>query len=691
MKVFAGSRGWLDYLLGAVCCLTAQVSVSLSVGIEGIAWLFGLGTLLGLAVSLTVVHVAAGASWLRWDGSLWTALAFLTALNVGPLNRVLPDGGFPFQIIAAAWLSWMIVLCSFVSWRDQTLLFLTLPCIALFGLVGTFENYAYGTAMFFAFLVSAATLYARVHHRTMIARAVQAGVPDPALLVRDRWRWMAGPEWAVGSAFVVVLISLLGAPAIRFSVQNVAGRINVTLPQETPAARRAADTSPEQTVGNGPQRLDETVMFRLKYSGERLHLRSFTYPVQTRRGWSRLERVLNPGDGLLDRRRGDHPRAERGPLGGVVAYPRGPVTEEIADPVVVNLEIVDNFAGNLALSAPGPVRELVGPVPSRMSFSPLGDVELTPPFGTAESMRLSATVPRTDDATPANSGLPTELARAASFYRDPGTITERVARFIRNAMGDERNDYRRARRLQLAISQAVNYNLEAAAVPTGADPVDHFLFKSREGYCDLFATAMTRCARYAGLPARYVVGYLLDPTDMKDGYINVRRSDYHAWSEIHFPGYGWVPFDATEGALDVSPSSANSGEAQRQGWWRSPAVPWLAGLVGLAAVAVLARTVFRRIAQAAPRVARPKLFLAQTAFVRALERASGERMRFSETLTEFAARTSDVLGEERGAALEAVRLIDRALYGPDGPEHDRAALESATGFAKQIRMRGKRG
>jgi hypothetical protein len=90
-------------------------------------------------------------------------------------------------------------------------------------------------------------------------------------------------------------------------------------------------------------------------------------------------------------------------------------------------------------------------------------------------------------------------------------------------------------------------------------------------------------------------------------------------------------------------------------------------------------------------VARPKLYLAQSLLVRSLERASGERARFSETLSEFVGRLSDVLGADRAAAEGAARLIDRALYSADGSEHDRAALEAASGFARRMRERGRRG
>jgi hypothetical protein len=51
--------------------------------------------------------------------------------------------------------------------------------------------------------------------------------------------------------------------------------------------------------------------------------------------------------------------------------------------------------------------------------------------------------------------------------------------------------------------------------------------------------------RAAGIPARVVTGYLGGEVNPVDGYVVVRQSDAHAWSEVWLPGEGWIRVDPT--------------------------------------------------------------------------------------------------------------------------------------------------
>lgn len=100
--------------------------------------------------------------------------------------------------------------------------------------------------------------------------------------------------------------------------------------------------------------------------------------------------------------------------------------------------------------------------------------------------------------------------------------------------------------------QAV-YNLDAGENPRGKDFVEYFLFESHEGYCVHFASAAVLALRYCGIPARFVTGYVLVPSDFSgngDGaYTAVATGrQAHAWAEIYLDGKGWLPVEATPGA-----------------------------------------------------------------------------------------------------------------------------------------------
>ena len=79
----------------------------------------------------------------------------------------------------------------------------------------------------------------------------------------------------------------------------------------------------------------------------------------------------------------------------------------------------------------------------------------------------------------------------------------------------------------------------------GDNPVDQFLFETRSGFCEHYASAFTYLMRAAGVPARVVTGYLGGEINPLDGYLNVRQSEAHAWTEVWLPGEGWLRVDPT--------------------------------------------------------------------------------------------------------------------------------------------------
>ena len=87
------------------------------------------------------------------------------------------------------------------------------------------------------------------------------------------------------------------------------------------------------------------------------------------------------------------------------------------------------------------------------------------------------------------------------------------------------------------------YTLEPARL--GPQGVDDFLWNTREGFCEHFASAFVFFMRAAGVPARVVVGYQGGELHPEGGYLIVRHYDAHAWAEVWFDGRGWVPVDPT--------------------------------------------------------------------------------------------------------------------------------------------------
>ena len=80
---------------------------------------------------------------------------------------------------------------------------------------------------------------------------------------------------------------------------------------------------------------------------------------------------------------------------------------------------------------------------------------------------------------------------------------------------------------------------------TGPSPIEGFLLGELEGHCEYFASGMVVLARSVGLPSRLVNGFAGGRVNPVGGFVELTRSDAHAWVEIHFEEAGWVRYDPT--------------------------------------------------------------------------------------------------------------------------------------------------
>jgi transglutaminase-like putative cysteine protease len=109
----------------------------------------------------------------------------------------------------------------------------------------------------------------------------------------------------------------------------------------------------------------------------------------------------------------------------------------------------------------------------------------------------------------------------------------------------------------------------------------------REGFCEQYATTMTMLMRMAGFPARYVLGYLPGHLEQYTLIEQVTAQQSHAWVEVYFPSYGWIPFDPTGGSVgqptdlpagsEVKASPTPSSSGLEPGRTVAPDVPRIGG------------------------------------------------------------------------------------------------------------------
>lgn len=111
--------------------------------------------------------------------------------------------------------------------------------------------------------------------------------------------------------------------------------------------------------------------------------------------------------------------------------------------------------------------------------------------------------------------------------------------------GSQGTDRDRMERLVHWLKANGRYRLDVGSPDPNRDFVEQFVLGSREGYCTYFASALAVMGRVAGIPTRYVEGYLL-PGQTTGGQTYLVTSDWsHAWVESYIAGEGWIAFEPT--------------------------------------------------------------------------------------------------------------------------------------------------
>ena len=189
---------------------------------------------------------------------------------------------------------------------------------------------------------------------------------------------------------------------------------------------------------------------------------------------------------------------------------------------------------------------------------PVTSIGLVDGVAAGDVYRVSSMIP----LDPGANGALTqnELAAAGTMYPDwvtpywsvaPGSVgdwTTLTARKLWDKLpADEKDPFHIATEMQDYLRSApFAYRPDIANLCDAGETVSDCLLHHQQGFCQQFATAMAMMLRVLNVPARYVQGFL--PGDqIGQGTFEVDASAAHAWVEVYFPGYGWIPFDPTPG------------------------------------------------------------------------------------------------------------------------------------------------
>src|SRR5215831_3253518 len=171
------------------------------------------------------------------------------------------------------------------------------------------------------------------------------------------------------------------------------------------------------------------------------------------------------------------------------------------------------------------------------------------PFSTFAAIRYAgiSRLPPRDAGKLRSAGTEYSSDIVSTYLQLPAELDRRIPDMALEITRNAQTPFDKALRVETYLRMRFAYTLNLSGKP-GQDPLAHFLFETRAGHCEYFASAMAIMLRTLGIPSREVNGFLPgEYNDLGGDYI-VRASDAHSWVEAYFPGTGWLTFDPTPAA-----------------------------------------------------------------------------------------------------------------------------------------------
>ena len=146
------------------------------------------------------------------------------------------------------------------------------------------------------------------------------------------------------------------------------------------------------------------------------------------------------------------------------------------------------------------------------------------------------------------SGMPA-IKGDMSHYLQLPKGTEKISEHARSLTTKIEKDSDKAAEIEKYLREKFTYSLSPPVPPQGVSPIEDFLFHSRMGYCEHYASAMVLMLRALSIPARIVTGFSGGDLNEYGRYIIVRQRNAHSRVEAVING-GWRSFDPTPPGME---------------------------------------------------------------------------------------------------------------------------------------------
>jgi len=307
------------------------------------------------------------------------------------------------------------------------------------------------------------------------------------------------------------------------------------------------------------------------------------------------------------------------------------------------------------------------------------------PVSTGDSYRATVSVSTATESDLSAAGTEYPSWILDRYLQLPGTMPSRVIDLAQELTEDMETPYEKAIAIRDYL-RTLEYTLDIEAPPDGTDGVDYFLFELKEGYCQYFASAMAVLLRASGVPSRMVAGY--GPGALMEQYgpgdMMGRRSaawqewqdalavqNSHGWTEVFFPGYGWISFEPTPGRPVITRGEFSLPTQDAEGTGDSTVEPdrietgspWYIRLLGIPlGLAMFGAIIWLGWRRLLGRVSEPRVAYARIGYLAAL---SGVGPRENLTPQEYGHRLATAVPEISTALDKIVYAYVCVSYGKD--------------------------
>lgn len=547
--------------------------------------------------------------WMRLDARYLHYLALVLAVGVaygyfsGSLNimALLPPGvELPPDLIMAVFLEWILVIRSWMLLSDGEVAFSSIFSVSIIGLVSVYEIDPTVITDFLVYII--ASVFLLIHQNYLVQRSWSG----PRERYRPEGRVLKAQALIAGvcglvvlmlAAIVVTPIAAVGSHlslggAFRGLLMSYKGSDSKTNLDALQSEISFSD-DPDFTIGGGSAAdgADTTILLHVDSSDHQpRYWRGRAYDRYVGNAWisSLVDPVpTNPQENpaFTFGRRLRMPGVEftldsAAEPGGENALPPA-LRANSWSPLVTSVIEIKNGRTN-TLYAPAYPHQVVVPLYRADTLTETEDGDITQD-GVSEGYWYVVTSYGGEPSINAlrscrASNCPADMRPIyIDQFGDNVSTADReqllqtAQRIVASLPASQRDEYDEASAIREWVSQQCIYTLSPPATPSGSDSVSYFLFNSRKGYCDLFASSMAILCRYAGIPARVVTGFDQGVESPMGGY-DLRAMDKHAWVEVFFPGQGWYPFDPTEGTR--TDSTVSDSQSQGSSAWKT-LVAWV--------------------------------------------------------------------------------------------------------------------